>query len=323
MQDIAELVGVSKATVSLVLNGKAGKRVSKDTREKILAAAKESNYRFNDIARSLRTGQSKIISVIVTDISNDFFGKLTFYIQEEAKKYGYLILTASNNEDANEFSEIVSTLLSKQVDGIIAVPTSNCKDTMQKIIDSGIPVVQVDRFIDGIPAPYVGVNNYDSARQALDNLISTGCRKTAILTPELDVSPVKERYDAYIDAVKTAGIFDASVICSIDYESMEKGCMMAARKILESRADSVFFSSRRLFNHGVKAIHEIDPTALSRIKLLSFDEVSSYFSQEQNLWFIEHPIESIAKKSFSLMMEWISGNRDINHYVLETTCVKP
>lgn len=323
MQDIAKLVGVSKATVSLVLSGKSGKRVSAATREKILTAARENNFRINDIARSLRTGKSKIISVIVTDISNYFFGKLTFHIQEEAKKYGYLILIANNNENDADFDEIVSTLLSKKVDGIIAVPTAHSSETIKRIIDSNIPVVQVDRFVEDLELPYVGVNNYDSARQALDDLISTGCRKTALLSPGLNVSPVTERYNAYIDAVKAAGIYDESVIWRIDFGSREEHCALAAKKILESGVDSVFFSSRRLFNHGVKAIHDLDPTALSRIKFLSFDEVSSYFSQEQNLWYIEHPIEQLARKSFGLLLDWIHGKKDVGHYILETTCVKP
>lgn len=104
-----------------------------------------------------------------------------------------MILIANNNENDADFDEIVSTLLSKKVDGIIAVPTAHSSKTIKRIIDSNIPVVQVDRFVGDLEVPYVGVNNYDSARQPLDDLISTGCRKTALLPPGLDVSPVIER----------------------------------------------------------------------------------------------------------------------------------
>lgn len=147
MKDIAEAVGVSNATVSLVLGGKSGSRVSESVKNKVLQTAKEMGYHSNDLARSLRTGRTNLISVIVTDISNDFFGKMSFYIQEEAKKYGYLVITANTNESDSELESIIHVLISKKVDGVIVVPTQNCKEMLEDVIKSGTPVVQIDRLM--------------------------------------------------------------------------------------------------------------------------------------------------------------------------------
>ena len=208
MQDIADMVGISKGAVSLVLSGKAGHRVSDETKAKVFEAAQSLNYRVNEVARTLRTGQSRIISVIVTDISNEFFGKLVFYIQEEAKKHGYLVLTANSNESAEEFEEIVNMLLGKKVDGIISVTPPGGAETMAHIVDLGIPLVQVDRLCGGLEADYVGVGNYGSTYDMISGMIKDSYCKIAMVSLDLDVNPIHERCSAYRDAMAANGFKD-------------------------------------------------------------------------------------------------------------------
>ena len=145
MQDIADRLGVSKGTVSLVLSGKSKNRVGEELRKKVISTAESMDYHVNEVARSLRTGKTNTVGVIVTDISNEFFGKLSYCIQERAKKFGYLVLIANSNESDEEMEKVTGILVQKKVDGIIAVPTENCKNSLQKIVDSHIPLVQVDR----------------------------------------------------------------------------------------------------------------------------------------------------------------------------------
>ncbi|MBQ5401404.1 MAG: LacI family DNA-binding transcriptional regulator, partial [Bacteroidales bacterium] len=163
MQDIARRLNISRSTVSLVLSGKSDGRVSEAVKKKVLETAKEMDYHLNELARSLRVGSSKLISVIVTDISNEFFGLMTFHIQEEAKKAGYLVLTINSNESDEEFEQMSRILLSKQVDGIIAVPTPGGANALKMIQDQGVPLVTVDRLCEGVDADYVGVDNYDAS----------------------------------------------------------------------------------------------------------------------------------------------------------------
>lgn len=147
MQDIADKLGVSKGTVSLVLSGKAkGGRVSEKTADRVKKMAAEMHYYPNDIARSLSTGTTMTIGVIVTDISNEFFGNLTFHIQEQAKKYGYTVITTNTNERLDEFDNAITTLMNKQVDGIVLVPVAGGQEIVERVIKKQVPVVQVDRF---------------------------------------------------------------------------------------------------------------------------------------------------------------------------------
>ena len=103
LKRIADELGVSTATVSLVLNGKdKNGRVSRETAKKILDKAAELNYIPNTLAKGLKMGRSRTIGLIVADISNVFFGTLALYIQEYAEKEGYAVIIANTNEQIKD-----------------------------------------------------------------------------------------------------------------------------------------------------------------------------------------------------------------------------
>lgn len=306
MKDIAEAVGVSNATVSLVLGGKSGSRVSESVKNRVLQTAKEMGYHSNDLARSLRTGRTNLISVIVTDISNDFFGKMSFYIQEEAKKYGYLVITANTNESDSELESIIHVLISKKVDRVIVVPTQNCKEMLEDVIKSGTPVVQIDRLIDTLKADYVGTDNYASSANAIKELITCGKKRIAMLTLKLDVNAITERVRGYEDALKNHNLYNPLLIRNVEFEEIHKvGEVM--NDLLGQKPDAIFFSSRRVFTLAMDALSEHQHDG-SSVTLLCFDEAKSYKAlMSDSLWYVEQPIEDMAKKAFSLLMSKIQG----------------
>ena len=306
MKDIAEAVGVSNATVSLVLGGKSGSRVSESVKNRVLQTAKEMGYHSNDLARSLPTGRTNLISVIVTDISNDFFGKMSFYIQEEAKKYGYLVITANTNESDSELESIIHVLISKKVDGVIVVPTQNCNEMLEDVIKSGTPVVQIDRLIDTLKADYVGTDNYASSANAIKELITCGKKRIAMLTLKLDVNAITERVRGYEDALKNHNLYNPLLIRNVEFEEIHKvGEVM--NDLLGQKPDAIFFSSRRVFTLAMDALSEHQHDG-SSVTLLCFDEAKSYKAlMSDSLWYVEQPIEDMAKKAFSLLMSKIQG----------------
>lgn len=321
MKDIAEAVGVSKATVSLVLGGKGGSRVSDTVRQKVLDTAKQMGYRSNDLARGLRTGKTNLISVLVTDISNDFFGKMSFYIQEEAKKYGYLVIIANTNESDEELGSMLSVMMSKKVDGIIVVPTQNCRESLEEVIASGTSVVQIDRQIAGMDSPYVGTDNYKSAENGIRQLIGSNHRRIALLTLKLKVNAITERIRAYEEILKEEGIFDPALVQEIDFEEIER-VSEAMEAILKEEPDAIFFSSMRVFTLAMdsmsgKKLSGTMPT------LLCFDYARSYKSLVPGtLWYIEQPIEVMAKKAFALLMDKINGTTTLPKYEYVSSLVK-
>ena len=319
MQDIARRLNISRSTVSLVLSGKSEGRVSEPVRQKVLQCAKDMNYHLNELARSLRVGSSNLISVIVTDISNEFFGQMTFHIQEAAKKAGYLVLTINSNESDEEFDQMARILISKQVDGIIAVPTPDGAAAMRMIQEQNVPLVTVDRFVDGVDADYVGVDNYDAAKKAVLELIDQGFKNIITMRLDLDIPPLNERERGYMDAMKESGLEQYVDSHHIRFgEGMEEDLNRSLDKALA--ADAVFFTSHRVFTEAMKNVAKVGGVPAGQC-VLCFDDVSPYMTGSSDIRYIEQPIADIAYKSFELLLAKMKGDTHTGRYIFPTRSV--
>lgn len=317
MQDIADRLGVSRSTVSLVLSGKAGSRVSEEVKKKVFQVARELNYHVNDVARSLRTGASRLIGVIVTDISNEFFGRLTFYIQEEAKKAGYFVLTVNTNESAQDFEETIRVLLGKQVDGIIAVPPPGGEASVALIREMGVPVVTVDRPCDNVQTDFVGIDNYASARAAIEELLNDGFRSISLVMLDLDIAPLNQRRLAYLDAMADRGLQDMVDVRLIPFGREDETDFISALGGLREK-DAVFFTSHRAFTQTMAHIAWVGMTIPDQQCLLCFDEIRPYLNVHSDVRFVEQPVADIGQKSFELLMDQIAGKSEAGRYIFPT-----
>jgi len=319
MQDIARKLNVSRSTVSLVLSGKSEGRVSESVRKKVLEAAKDMNYHLNELARSLRVGSSNLISVIVTDISNQFFGEFTFHIQEEAKKAGYLVLTVNSNESDEEFDQMARILISKQVDGIIAVPTPGGEPSLKMIQEQGLPLVTVDRLCEGLDADYVGVDNYTASKNAMRDLLKDGFRKVMAVRLDIDIPPLEARQRAYEDAMREAGLEDNIDVCRIRFgQGYEQDFALASKRLMA--ADAVFFTSYRVFTQGMALVSRAGGVPDGQCQLC-FDDVLPYMNAIRDVRYIEQPVAEMARKSFELLLRQIQGERNPHKYVFPTRCI--
>ena len=320
MQDIADRLNVSRSTVSLVLSGKAGNKVSPAVQKEVIRVAKELRYHVNDLARSLRTGESKIISVIVTDISNDFFGRLTFHIQEEAKKAGYLVLTVNSNEDASDFRETIGMLMSKKVDGIIVVPPPGSDNSISDLIERGVPLVTVDRECAGLDVDYVGVDNYGASYDAVKGLIACGLRNIAVATLDLDISPLNARIGAYEDAMREAGLEDMIMEQRIRFLHEDAEIESMIRRFKD--CDAVYFTSQRVFIRAMSFATHSGLAFRKDMCLLCFDDISPYKSLDFDVRYIEQPVGEIARKAFDLLIKKIKGEESAaGRYLFQARCV--
>ena len=197
-------------------------------------------------------------------------------------------------------------LISKKVDGVIVVPTQNCKEMLEDVIKSGTPVVQIDRLIDTLKADYVGTDNYASSANAIKELITCGKKRIAMLTLKLDVNAITERVRGYEDALKNHNLYNPLLIRNVEFEEIHKvGEVM--NDLLGQKPDAIFFSSRRVFTLAMDALSEHQHDG-SSVTLLCFDEAKSYKAlMSDSLWYVEQPIEDMAKKAFSLLMSKIQG----------------
>jgi LacI family transcriptional regulator len=320
MKDIADRLGVSKGTVSLVLSGKArNKRVSRELCEKILRTARELDYQPNEIARSLRTGVTKTIGVVVTDISNEFFGRFAFYVQERAKGYGYAVITTNTNECLDDFEGLMTVLLNRQVDGIIFVPVEGGLDVAGRVLKYGVPVVQFDRYYEGLEACYIGVNNYEAAKGAVGGLVDRGCRRVAAVGYDIGLNALRERLEGCVDALKERGVFVPELVFEVDYGDQEVGI----RRVIEGlkgvwpRVDGVFFCSRRICMEGVKCMHQVGIGIPGDMEVLCFDEIEFFELANLPVGFVEQPVREMGELAVDLLMDQMKGVKEVRKCVCE------
>ena len=179
LKDIARELGVSTATVSLVLNGKntAG-RVSSEMSKKILDKAAELHYVPNTLAKGLKMGKSRTIGLIVADVSNLFFGSLALHIQTYAEQKGYSVIIGNTNEQPKAMGDIINFLYARQVEGLIITPTEKSQYLLKRLIKSKIPFVLVDRSFPELAVSSVLINNYEISYQSTERLIQKGVNES-------------------------------------------------------------------------------------------------------------------------------------------------
>ena len=308
IKDIASRVGVSNATVSLVLNGKEKEgRIRAEVAEKIRQAAKDLNYEPNILARSLRMGKSKTIGVIVADISNSFFASLTFFIQEFAESYGYAVIIANTNESGEKMGKMIQVLKSHQVDGFIIVPTEDGERYIAELVDSKKLVVLLDRFFPDLPVSHVVVNNYQASFDATNVLINSGCKRIALLMYDNRLPHMLERQRGYEDALKKAGLFDPALVRKIKYESINSDVPLAIDSLLdgEGRIDGIFFATSSFATIGMSRLRELKLKIPEELKVASFDKSEAFEFMDIPVPYVQQPIKELGRKAVDVLMELI------------------
>ncbi|MFN2458538.1 MAG: LacI family DNA-binding transcriptional regulator, partial [Chitinophagaceae bacterium] len=203
IKDIASHVGVSTALVSYVLNGKEKEaRVGKEIAVKIRKAATKLKYQPNLIAKSLKSGKTHTIGLIVADISNPFFSNLARIIEDEAKDHGYTVIIGSSDESAEKSQVLIDTLLNRQVDGLIIAPADNTQNQVKALLKNKMPFVLVDRYFPGINTNTVSINNYRAANKVVSHLLQNGYEKIGMLMYETSLFHMHERKRGYLQALK-------------------------------------------------------------------------------------------------------------------------
>ena len=311
IKNIAQSVGVSIATVSLVLNGKEkggkGGRVGDEMAEKIRQTAKEMNYEPNNLARGLRMGHSQTIGLVVADISNSFFANLAFHVQEQAEKFGYSVIITNTNESDLKMKEMMSILKSRQVDGFIVVPTENGEQYILDLIKRKFPIVLVDRCFSDMNVCSVMVDNYNASKEAVKSLIRQGCKKIGFVTYKAPLQHILERKRGYVDALEEAGIYDNTLEKEVDYSFFSNDINIAIESlsIKENNIDGIFFTTNTLSMMGIKRLMELNINIPNDIKVVCFDKSEVFDFIDVPIPYIQQPISEMGKNAVELLIELI------------------
>jgi LacI family transcriptional regulator len=271
INDVARHAGVSKSTVSHVINNT--RFVEDETRQRVLQAIQEIGYRPSNVARSLTTQRTGTVGAIISDASNQFFGDVLRGAEDVLRPLGYGLVVCNTDEILEREAEYIDYLLRQRVDGIIAAATSQRWDVLSIADMMHTPVVYLDRAFEGLDGPYVGVDNRSGAYQGTRHLIEAGCGEIGILAGFQRLSTMRERLDGFLQAVLEAHLPLVEEWVVESPLSMEAG-RQAAYKILSlpQRPRALFISNNFLSLGALLAIKELGLLCPEDIALVGFDD---------------------------------------------------
>jgi LacI family transcriptional regulator len=315
IKDIARVVGVSTATVSLVLSNKGNNgRVSEERIKKIRSVAKEMNYQPNRLARSLKSGSTQIISLLLTDIVNPFFGSLAYHIQNELAKAGYAVIITNTDEDNRQMEKMINLMRSQQVDGFIIIPAEFGEESIRQLVDHKVPLVLIDRYYPDIPTNNVLIDNHDASYQATRYMIEKQCRRIALLIYDNNQPHMLDRKNGYIEALKEAGLFSEKLIKEVTHKDISENVRQVIAELTsgDDRIDGILLASNTIAVNGIKQLLKRHIRIPDDIQMVCFDKSDVFEVMPTAIPYIQQPIQSMAKMATSLLIEQINTSNTSN-----------
>ncbi|MFS4467779.1 LacI family DNA-binding transcriptional regulator [Maribacter sp. 2210JD10-5] len=315
LKDLAKITGFTESTISRTLNGIGTKyRISKDTQKKIIEAANEANFSFNENARGLRLRKTMTVGFIVPDISNSFFAKMASLVEREARLHKYAVFLC-DSDNSTEVEQASITLLQKRkVDGIIVCPIGLESEHLVKLYKE-TPLVLVDRYFPKIDIPFVTSNDVLDSYKVVQHLISKGHKKIACIQGVEHTSQNDMRIEGYKKALEDNDIaFDPKLLIGNSFS--EENGYNAAQQIIgmpKTKRPTAIFSLSSIITLGaLKSFTEAGLKIPEDFSIVSFDEQEYSALLATPLTTIGQPKEEMGTKAFQMLLAQMDSEKEEN-----------
>jgi DNA-binding LacI/PurR family transcriptional regulator len=309
IKKVAGLAGVSIGTVSHVLSGSVP--VSDRLRRKVLAAIRDLDYHPNHIARSLKTNKSLTIGIVVPDMTIPFFPRVIQGAEEAARKSGYSILAVNSGDNATRQEEVLSLLRSQRVEGILLVVAPGPASIAQipRILESGIPVVCLDRVPGGVEIDTVCVEDRQAATMGVSHLLSLGHRNIAILTGPLTLKNEQERLAGCKAALEQAGFpVEDDLIWESNFHLDEVASFFRERLCGSAVRPSALFATNGVTALGaLRALHACGLNTPEDIAFATFDELTAEDIFRPSITSVVQPAHTIGHRATEILLQRIEA----------------
>lgn len=304
LADVARRAGVSIATVSFVMNGRDG--VGDQTRAHVLRIAEEVGFRPNRLASGLRTGQSRVVALVLADITNPFYPDIAGGVIAAAAEAGYEVFLSHSGVDGNLDAEAVQALCDHQCAALIFTSLMLSDGPMiTDIVPAEVPLVQVVRRVPGLEADFVGIDDRGGAHEAATHLIELGHRDFALLVGPLSSTASRERSLGFREALTTARIEvggDRVLACQLTVES---GFESAVR-LLASRAEpptAVLCGNDLIALGAIDAFVDHGLAVPGDISVVGYDDIWFSSSRLVQLTTVRQPRDAMGRVAVSLALD--------------------
>lgn len=325
IKDVAQKAEVSITTVSRVLNDKVDEYMRKETKDRILQAIKDLNFKPDKRAQSLRGLRTKIIGLIIPNRLNPYFEQLAVAVEQVSYKEGYGVLLCSSQNSIERESAYIDLLERQKVDAIILSTVGLKKDELNDLVERGTPIVLMDEDVPDTNAPAIFANNYMGGCQATQYLIDLGHRRIAFITGSMNLLSSRDRLRGFCETLKKNSLeSDKELIKEGDY-TYESGYEAGKQLLRQSRDDftAIFCSDDLMAFGAVQTMRESGMKVPDDYSMIGFDDM--YFSSisSPQLTTIAQPVKGMAMQAFRSIKEEISENppREKRHHFLDTELI--
>lgn len=310
--DIAKKANVSAMTVSRVINNSG--KTKESTRKKVEQAINELGYVPNSVARGLISKQTKTLGLILPDISNPFFAKLARGAEDKAHELGYRVLLSNTDEDASKELNYMDMVLSARVDGVLIAPTSDHSlEQINRLRAQDIPVVLIDRTIEGFTGDYVLGDSYEGSRKLMEHLIEQGHHNIAFINGPSNISTARERLRGYLETLRLNELpVYEHYITEIDFKSIQAG---DTKKNIEQllalpstkRPTAIFAANNFIAISTMRALKELGMKVPEDISVVCFDEVEPVVYFDPFFTVASQPAQEFGRIGIQFLVERLDG----------------
>lgn len=308
IREVARQAKVSVGTVSNVLAGSA--TVRSELRRRVEDAMRGLDYHPNQIARSLKTRQTKTLGMVISDITNPFFPQVVRGAEDAAIAAGYLLITLNTDDNPERERQSLSMLRARKVDGLLLTVAASRDDMhhVEQFRDSGLPIVCIDREVPGIPLDLVCSDNARGAKMCMQHLISRGHRRIGYLSGTVGLFTAVTRLDGFNQALAEAGLpADPRLVRHGDFR-FDSGYRLAKEMLLEHEPPTALFGSNAMMGFGaLKAIHELGLRCPEDVALAMFDDVPFGDVIQPRLTVVAQPAYEMGHVATELLIARLEG----------------
>jgi DNA-binding LacI/PurR family transcriptional regulator len=309
MRDVASLAGVSIQTVSHVVNQTGS--ISAETRDRVLNAIESLNYRRNPIARSMRTRQTRLIGLLVLDITNPVLSTIASEVEAAAYASEYSVLLYNVRHDPERERESLETFAERLVDGVIVVNAMDREHTFSWLESGTIPTVLID-CLSTSSLPSVAVDNEQGAQMATEHLIALGHRHITHLSGAMSLEVARQRVRGYERAMAAAGLTGQQrIVTPINNRWDYQSGYLSMKSILEGdviqRPTAIFAAGDQMAIGALRALAEAGLRVPDDMSVVGFDDIEAASFITPQLTTIRQPLSEIASRAFALLLDLLES----------------
>ncbi len=298
--DVAREAGASLGTVSAVLNGSP--KVSDRMTTRIRAAIDKVGYQHNSLAASLRSGSTRIVGIIVADISNPFFTDIIAALQPKFQAEGLALMIGCGPKDGGAQSETLNLLLSRQIDALVVVPSGDDDDLRDLLKSVSVPMVLLDRKIDGVSADTVTLDNAEAAGELTRHVIAMGHKRIAhVAGPETTLTG-RDRRKGW-EMVMAQASLSTEGACAVGSFDAEGGRRATERLLANAARPTCIIASNNLMAIGVmQAIAAADLLCPADISVCCIDDFAWADAFKPRMTVMAQPVIPMVDAVFDAIM---------------------